>query len=66
MPQCKYFTNLFPYISLAKNFSPSGIIKEKEVNIIIIDVRQPWTNCVNNGNKYLIIGAVVSSEYLNI
>ena len=32
----------------------------------IADVRQPWTNYVNNGNKYLIIGAVVSSEYSNI
>ena len=33
---------------------------------ITADVRQPWTNYVNNGNKYLIIGAVVSSEYSNI
>ena len=32
----------------------------------ITDVGQPWTNYVNNGNKYLIIGAVVSSEYSNI
>ena len=30
------------------------------------DVRKPWTNYVNNVNKYLIIGAVVSSEYSNI
>ena len=30
------------------------------------DVRQPWTNYVNNGNEYLIIGAVVCSEYSNI
>ena len=30
------------------------------------DICQPWTNYVNNGNKYLIIGAVVSSEYSNI
>ena len=30
------------------------------------DVCQPWTNYVNNGSKYLIIGAVVSSEYSNI
>ena len=28
--------------------------------------RQPWTNYVNNGNEYLIIGAVVRSEYSNI
>ena len=27
------------------------------------DVRQPWTNYVNNGNEYLIIGAVVHFEY---
>ena len=30
------------------------------------DVCQPWTNYVNNGNKYLIIEALVSSEYSNI
>ena len=30
------------------------------------DDRQPWTIYVNSGNKYLIIGAVVSSEYSNI
>ena len=30
------------------------------------DVCQPWMNYVNNGNKYLIIGAVVSSEYSDI
>ena len=27
------------------------------------DVCQPWTNYLNNGNKHLIIGAVVCSEY---
>ena len=30
------------------------------------DVRQPWTNYVNNGNKHLIVGADVRSEYSNI
>ena len=35
-------------------------------NTFTAEVRQPWTNYVNNGNKYLIIGAVVSSEYSNI
>ena len=34
--------------------------------VFTADVRQPWTNYVNNGNKCLIIGAVVSSEYSNI
>ena len=29
-------------------------------------VRQPWTNYVNNGNKHLIVGADVRSEYSNI
>ena len=33
---------------------------------ITADIRQPWTNYVNNGNEYLIIGVVVSSEYSNI
>ena len=33
---------------------------------ITADICQPWTNYVNNGNKYLIIGAVVSSGYSNI
>ena len=39
-----------------------GLLK----NCFTADVCQPWTNYVNNGNKYLIIGAVVSSEYSNI
>ena len=30
------------------------------------DVSQPWTNYVNNGNKHLIVGADVRSEYSNI
>ena len=30
------------------------------------DERRPWTNYENNGNEYLIIGAVVRSEYSNI
>ena len=33
---------------------------------ITTDVRQPWTNYVNNGNKHLIVGADVRSEYSNI
>ena len=33
---------------------------------ITADVRQPWTNYVNNGNKHLIVGAEVRSEYSNI
>ena len=28
--------------------------------------RQPWRNYENNGNEYLIIGAVRRSEYSNI
>ena len=34
--------------------------------IFTTDVRQPWTNYVNNGNKHLIVGADVRSEYSNI
>ena len=33
---------------------------------VTTDVRQPWTNYVNNGNKHLIVGADVRSEYSNI
>ena len=33
--------------------------------VFIADVHQSWTIYVNNGNKYLIIGAVVSPEYSN-
>ena len=33
---------------------------------ITTDVRQPSTNYVNNGNKHLIVGADVRSEYSNI
>ena len=32
---------------------------------VTADVRQPWTNYVNE-NEYLIIGAIVHSEYSNI
>ena len=34
--------------------------------LVTTDVRQPWTNYVNNGNKHLIVGADVRSEYSNI
>ena len=40
--------------------------EDEIIDVVTADVRQPWTNYVNNGNKYLIIGAVVSSEYSNI
>ena len=30
------------------------------------DERQPWMNYGNNGNNYLIIEAIVCSEYSNI
>ena len=33
---------------------------------VTADVHQPWTNYVNNGNKHLIVGAEVRSEYSNI
>ena len=33
---------------------------------VTADVRQAWTNYVNNGNESLIIGAVVCVEYSNI
>ena len=32
-------------------------------NHFTTDVRRPWTNYVNNGNKHLIVGADVRSEY---
>ena len=34
--------------------------------LLTTDVRQPWTNYVNNGNKHLIVGTDVRSEYSNI
>ena len=34
--------------------------------LVTTDVRQPWTNYVINGNKHLIVGADVRSEYSNI
>ena len=37
-----------------------------ENGAITTDVRQPWTNYVNNGNKHFIVGADVRSEYSNI
>ena len=38
---------------------------KESIALITANVCQPWTNYMNNGNKYLIIGAVVSSEYSN-
>ena len=38
----------------------------QNVSNVTADERQPWTNYVNNGNEYLINGAVVHSEHLNI
>ena len=35
-------------------------------DLFTADERQPWTNYENNGNEYLIIRAVVRSEYSNI
>ena len=39
---------------------------EKNCQELTTDERQPCTNYENNGNEYLIIGAVVGSEYSNI
>ena len=36
------------------------------VDLLSADVRQPWTNYVNNENEYLIIATIVRSEYSNI
>ena len=33
---------------------------------VTTDVRQPRTNYVNNGNKHVIVGVDVCSEYSNI
>ena len=47
----------------------SSICDDKKfalTSLFIANVHQPWTNYVNNGNEYLIIGAVVRSEYSNI
>ena len=40
--------------------------EQNEHSPFTTDVRQPWTNYVNNGNKHLIVGADVRSEYSNI
>ena len=36
------------------------------VRTFTTDVRESWTNYVNDGNKHLIVGADVRSEYSNI
>ena len=41
-------------------------IMHLKVRFVTADERQRWTNYVNNENEYLIIGAVVHSEYSNI
>ena len=42
------------------------VFKKKMDRQLTADVRQPWTNYVNNGNKHLIVGVDVRSEYSNI
>ena len=37
-----------------------------KLHSLTADVRQPWTNYVNNGNEYLIIGALVRSENIQM
>ena len=51
-----------PVLSECKN----GVFKQYFLETFTTDVRQPWTNYVNNGNKHLIVGADVRSEYSNI
>ena len=50
-------------VSLSGGFMPYN--RENKA-LITTNVRQPWTNYVNNGNKHLIVGADVRSEYSNI
>ena len=45
---------------------PINLVNNENLRYLTADERQPWTNYENNGNEYLIIGAVVRSEYSNI
>ena len=47
-------------------FFPKMMVAAVWQKSLTADIRQPWTNYVNNGNEYLIIGAVVCSAYSNI
>ena len=49
-----------------RRFYNIWVTKHKIQRCITADALQPWTNYVNNANEYLIIGAVVHSEYPNI
>ena len=52
-------------IGKVKDYSNKILISLISFNPITANVRQSWTNYVNNENKYLIIGEVISSEYSN-
>ena len=74
------FIGLFEHVKLFRNLKfvvkritniQSTVLSSSEGTAAIhlaftTDVRQPWTNYVNNGNKHLIVGADVRSEYSNI
>ena len=53
------------YMNLIRLFRNSFGNEDKVVSLFDDDL-QTWTNYLNNANKYLIIGAVVSSEYSSI
>ena len=49
-----------------ESMSFNRIVAEKlHRQYITADERQPWANYENNGNEYLIDGAIVRSKYSN-
>ena len=40
-------------------------VSGKKILAFTAGEHQPWMNYENNGNEYLIIGAIVRSEYSN-
>ena len=48
-----------------KEFWKQELINQ-QIAHVTADKRQRWMNYENNGNEYLIIGAVVRSKYSNI
>ena len=78
-PGCTSFPKLkndnkiqFPTLICFENgfYYQHPVVMSLTVHLYTVNVRKPWMNYVNNGlkpiNQYLIIGAIICYEYLNI
>ena len=54
------------FLNCISCYLPAWVVSSQSDFVLTANERQPGTNCENNGNEYVIIGAVVHSEYSNI